>query len=445
MRAHAPLRISGLLVSALVAAAVLPVGCGPEALDPIRGIPDRSPVPVPSSTPITTRPAVVELIDMRGDAIAAAHVVSTFGDTILQVAQTDDQGLATLNVADGGQVTATRSGSTVWMSLTVDVPDGPLVKMRAVLDQSTRVPLPVEVHGAAAGESVHLYTADSGIYVHTAQGGPITRDLFASRWAFQNDGRVIAGAYVGTLGNTTRWGAAVDVAPGQTASVVLRSVNDSPVLMADYQNAGACGNLYASAVYSRGDALLWPGAHVFQASGPTIPLQPWGEDLANSVETAAGCVLTSGGNMATVRHRLVPDPNPVLDLSLRLPSVVNLETNRSEDGRPMLTWRTDGSGTPDAIVGLAGWWPEPDGRMRIWQFTIRPRAPGQHALVHPPLPPVLADFFGTSLIRGTLSYVDADHVDGYPESWRLHGRPRPGAMDVQYTFDTTETLYPLPF
>lgn len=412
-----------LVLTALIAAA-MPAACAPDP----------------------TRSVTVELFDLRGNPIPGSYLVSNLGETIVDLSMTDAQGRSPLRVADAGQVTAFRIGTNGNGSLTVDVPDGPIVRMRSLFIFGSPL-VTVHVTGPPH-EYAHVHTPESAAYGgYLPENGPLViPNIQTSGWSFHNDGSYAAGAYVRTPGGEglTHWGYAVDVPIGQIATVALRSTNDSPIIQIHQLNQTGCNSASVYAVHERGDATLWPGAFANSLTSAMITLQPWGADLADTVATRGHCTRSNTAGRSTFRFRPYPDLTPAIDHAPRVPDVSEVEISQT-GGRPSIRWTAGDPLSTDLITGY-GLWKTADGGSHHWEFRIHPRAAGSHALVHPPLPEGLPGVrLVTDTSLGIVQYTEADFADGYDDGWKLYGRPRPGSCDIQTSYEKSGYAYRLPF
>ena len=190
--------------------------------------------------------------------------------------------------------------------------------------------------------------------------------------------------------------------------------------------------------------MLWPGASASSLTNATITVRPWGADLADAVATTGHCSRSDTAGRDTLRFRPYPDLTPTIDHAQRVPDVFEVETSGT-GGRPSIRWTAGDPLSADLISGH-GRWQTADGGFRRWDFRIKPRAAGRHALVHPPIPEALVGVrLVTDTSSGMVQYTEADFANGYDDAWKLYGRPRPDSCDIQSSFEKDGYPFMIPF
>lgn len=447
MRAHLPLRISGLLAMAVAAAAVLPIGCGPEPIDPASGTPSRSPIPVsptsttaPTPTPASTstaaplRTVTSYVIDRSGDAVAGANLTSMLGDAVIGTAISDENGFAVIDVASGGQVTAfldvpprPRSSHTIAITDSEVSPliirMGSVFAIRDAADAMARI----VVEDLAPLEEIRLQlganSSSCGSFTSTASSsGTAVVDLMIPGYCLRPDGTGIVTVFGESLaGSPVRWGAAAEVAAG-TESIVALGTSASAVLAHVAPTAGMEW-ARAEAIFERRgmifgvyDAMYLASAQDGSFEGTLEPAgQPFADRFATIVEFSVG-----GVRQVEVRRLHAPE-DAFVDPDERLPYLTDIAASTSAGVISVTGTLHAGTVMADELGVLVEWKPATGSgyrHIRTAQFPVP--SPGAFEIrLRPTLegvPPPMNDEieFVTAIV------VDSSDANGYADAWRLH-------------------------
>lgn len=380
------------------------------------------------------------MFDGRSNPVPDVAIVSTWNDSLLEVAQTDSYGLAEIMIATGGEVTAliesvpTPGWHPPWgdwpasrYAVTAPVGAGSLIRVRA----------PLQLKGEWKQFPIHVAPTKTFDYVFpwgcaptfpfASYGTSLDINWFVHTACSQDDGGLAIGVFRYGYADPSAdrsWGATVDIdVDTQTAPTIVLSTSWdlSPIDVAIIGfPPSAMTQVMAQYTFKTAPLFAWDS--VTTSTSTTVSLVPVGRGLGDRLHIRSYMRRDDSGHTWRSIESRVPTTtdSAVLDAVTLPSSVTDCSASWSDSGRLTMQYTIGTDGAPADAMRMTAKWLGTDGLWRLWDILLPPESPGAGTFEVPLLPAEYGSFAVTgTAARVYVGLAEADFVTSFEEADEL--------------------------